>query len=127
MTEIFIPYHVPSFKNSKVVTRTKKIVPKKSVVQWRKKTKPHWISNRQIFLDACKNKSYPYKIGFHFVRRTKHRWDFNNITQGVTDEMVRHGWIEDDNMNYLLPFPYKRGDAYYTVDKQAPGVWIRIY
>jgi hypothetical protein len=39
----------------------------------------------------------------------------------VQDDMVKAGWIEDDNAEFILPVFEQ-----YTYDKSNPGVWIEI-
>lgn len=34
--------------------------------------------------------------------------------------------IIDDNMNCVIPFALKIGDDFYSVDKNDPGVYIKI-
>ena len=63
----------------------------------------------------------PAKISFTFVRGTKHKFDYINPAQTVQDDMVKAGWIEDDNAEFILPVFIQ-----YTYDKQNPGVWIEI-
>ena len=36
--------------------------------------------------------------------------------------MVKAGWIEDDNAEFILPVPLIQ----YTYDKKNPGVYIEI-
>ena len=41
--------------------------------------------------------------------------------QTVQDDMVKGGWIEDDNAEFILPVFIQ-----YTYDKKNPGVYIEI-
>ena len=140
---IFIPYNVPSLKNSKVKTSrgifasatvtkylrllgiqqyssSKKIV--KGYV-----TRPNEFEKlRPQFEKLMKGKKEPFDIGFHFVRDSKRDFDFNNATQIIQDLMVAHDIIEDDNMRYFLPYPLKINNKAYTVDKENCGVYIKI-
>lgn len=61
------------------------------------------------------------------MRATRHKFDFHNAVQIVADLLVSHGYIEDDNMDYFIPMPYKDDDKWYTYDKENPGVFIKIY
>ena len=76
--------------------------------------------------ELLKTKEYPVVVEFHFVRQTKRAFDFNNITQIVQDIMVAADLIEDDDMNHLIPIPWKLKGKYFTVNKRCPGVLIRI-
>lgn len=68
----------------------------------------------------------PYVIGFHFVRGTKHKFDFNNATQIICDLLVAHGVIEDDNMDILIPWPWIKDKKWYSYDKENPGCWLEV-
>ena len=35
--------------------------------------------------------------------------------------MVKHGWIEDDNAEFIIP-----AFTQYIYDKENPGVWIEL-
>lgn len=140
---IFIPGNCPSLKNSKVKT-SKGIFPSKTVKKYlsdlgiqrysasRKevvgyKTKPNKIEElKEIFNKALEGKEPPVEIGFHFVRKTKHKFDFNNANQIIADLLTAHGIIEDDNMDYFIPYAFKMNNKYYTIDKDNPGVYLRI-
>ena len=68
----------------------------------------------------------PIKIGIHFIRQTKAKFDFHNICQILFDLMVAFDIIEDDNMDCILPFPMQMNGAWYSVDKNNPGAYITI-
>lgn len=74
-----------------------------------------------------KNKEYPLKIGFHFIRNSKRKFDFHNAVQIVADLLVAHDFIEDDNMDYFIPMPLKYKGQWYSIDKENPGVIIKIF
>jgi Holliday junction resolvase RusA-like endonuclease len=140
---IFIPFNVPSSKNSRINTKhgsfasktvkaylnnlgiqsyssSKKIV--KGYVN-----KPNLIEElRQEFLNQTSGKELPLEIGFHFVRDSKRKFDFHNIVQVVLDLMTAHDIIIDDNMDCVIPFALKIDNKFYSVNKECPGVWIKI-
>ena len=140
---IWIPGSVPSLKNSKVKT-SRGIFSSKSVKKYlanlgiqryssgRKevvgyKTRPNLFEElRSQFEELLKNKEAPYEIGFHFVRGSRHSFDFNNANQLIADLMVAHNLIEDDNMDYFIPYAFKIEDKFYSYNKENPGVWITI-
>lgn len=71
----------------------------------------------------------PYKIGFHFIRGSKHKYDFVNPVQTVQDLMVTYGWLEDDNIEIMLPLPLEYpvdSGSFSSYSKQEPGVVIEI-
>ena len=120
---IFIPGNVPSSKNSRVWTG-KFFVSSKAVTKWRKDTKPYWEDNLALFndmlLDAYDGIS-PIRLEITFVRNSKHKFDYINPCQTIMDEMVKYGWLPDDNADIVIPVfePYE-------YDKSNPGVYLEI-
>lgn len=123
---IFIPGAVPSSKNSKIFTRGRKLIWSKAASLYRKNSKEAFLANKKDFLSMLNGKEKPYIICFHFVRATKHKYDFVNVVQTIQDLMVEYGYIEDDNIDIMLPFPFRMGDKYSSYDKDNPGVYIKI-
>jgi len=140
---IFIPGNCPSLKNSKIKT-SRGIFPSKTVKSYltdlgiqkysasRKEVvgyarKPNKFEElREVFNKALEGKEPPIEIGFHFVRKTKHKFDFNNANQIIADLLTAHGIIEDDNMDWFIPQAYKKDGKYYSYNKETPGVYIKI-
>ncbi len=140
---VFIPGNVPSLKNSKVKTR-KGIFPSKTVMKYLRelgiqgysaskktvkeyKTKPNLFrAYAEKIKKLLEGKTAPYVICFHFVRKTRADFDFNNANQIILDLLTAHKVIEDDNMRFVIPAAMKIEDDWYTVDKEKPGVYITI-
>lgn len=141
---IWVPFNVPSLKNSKIKT-SRGIFPSKTVKKYLQKlgiqrysvskkevkgyvTKENLFENlRWEFQKQIKDKTYPLKIGFHFIRDSKRKFDFHNAVQIIADLMVAHNFIEDDDMTCFLPVPLKYKGKYYSINKEKPGVLIKIY
>ena len=68
-----------------------------------------------------KGKSKPYRISFKFVRKSKHKFDYINPAQTIQDQMVKYGWIDDDNADEMLPIFVK-----FEYSKEEPGVYIYV-
>jgi len=68
-----------------------------------------------------KGKSKPYRISFKFVRKSKHKFDYINPAQTIQDQMVKYGWIDDDNADEMLPIFVK-----FEYNKENPGVYINV-
>lgn len=143
---VFISGSIPSSKNSKVAT-SKGVFHSKTVAKFLReqgimhysagrkevtyyKTKPCLFPADQLkeLISSAKQdlKEGPIKIGIHFVRQTKSRFDFHNICQVVLDLMVAFDIIEDDNMDCVLPFPMEIDGKWYSVNKNKPGAWIAV-
>jgi hypothetical protein len=141
---IWIDGNVPSSKNSKVKT-SRGIFASKTVSKYlRALGIQHYSVGKKIvtgyvrrpnefeqlrtqFEEALQGKTLPYKVGFHFVRSSKRKFDFHNIVQIIADLMVAHDFIEDDDMDHFIPVPFKIKGNYYTLDKEKPGVYVKIY
>lgn len=141
MKELFIKGNVPSLKNSKIKTSrgvfasktVRKYLQKQGIVKYsvRDKTVTGYKTRDNEF---AKNEKFfsnigdpPYKVGFHFVRGSKHKFDFHNAVQIIADLMVAHDFIPEDDMDHFIPLPYQKEGKWYSYDKDNPGVWIKIY
>lgn len=116
----FIPGNVPSSKNGRRWTG-KYFIASKTVVNYRKNTKEYYQKYAPEFQKELKKYKLPVKIGFTFIRGTRHKFDYINPAQTVQDDMVKHEWIEDDNADNINPMFYD-----YEYDKSNPGVYIEI-
>lgn len=140
---IFIPGNVPSSKNSRINTKNGSFASKtvkaylnslgiqsysssKKIVKGYV-NKPNLIENlREDFLKEIEGKELPLEIGFHFVRNSLRKWDFHNIVQAPLDLLTAHDIIIDDNIDCVVPFALKIEGKFYSVDKENPGVYIKI-
>lgn len=127
---IFIPINTPSSKNSKqFIYRGGRgfLVNSKLTTKYMRDTDLIYKSKKLEFEKMLKGLDKPYLIGFHFVRKTKQRWDFSNLCQAPQDMLVKHGLLEDDNASVMLPVPFKIDGKWYSVDKKNPGVYIKVF
>tara|TARA_R110000822_G_scaffold73853_13_gene177628 strand:+ start:2423 stop:2893 length:471 start_codon:yes stop_codon:yes gene_type:complete len=80
----------------------------------------------------------PVFIGYHQVRGSKRLFDFSNSVEILQDLFTAHDFIEDDNVKYVFPVPMTikgklptaaniRTEKWYSVDKDNPGVFIKIF
>lgn len=140
---VFIPYNVPSLKNSKVYNG-KVVLPSKSVRNYLLKfnikrydfrtnkiilNKKKYPDGLKPYMDMIKSKlddKLPVKMGFHFVRNSRRKFDFINAVQILADLMKVYGVFEDDNMDFFIPFPLKLKDKWYSYSKTRSGVYIKI-
>lgn len=137
--QIFIPGQIPSLKNSKVMGK----YPSKTVQKWLRtfgiqsynsnrkeviyfKRIPKVFDFEEICLPLLDYRKFPIKLGFHFVRRTKSKWDFNNANHIITDLLTAMDIIPDDDVDHILPFPLEIGGNYYSYNPESPGVIIKI-
>lgn len=116
----FIPGNVPSSKNSRRWTG-KYFIASKTVMKYRKATSKLYKAFAAVFVKQLAKYKNPVYIHFTFIRGTKHKFDYINPAQTVQDDMVKHGWIEDDNCEFIIPCFEK-----YQYDKKNPGVIIEI-
>ena len=119
---IFIPNNVPSSKNAK---RAFKGIVLESLlcVEYRKNTKMHWKVFKPRFLKMIEGKEKPYRIEMMFIRDSKRRSDYHNLVQLPFDLMTDNEWIDDDNMDEVVPVPPYMP---YAIDKLIPGLIIKV-
>lgn len=116
----FIPGNVPSSKNGRRWTG-KYFIASKAVMNYRKKSKQYYKDYAPEFVKELQKLKLPVKISFEFIRGSRHKFDYINPAQTVQDDMVKHGWIEDDNAEFIIP-----AFDQYSYDKRNPGVWIEL-
>ncbi len=96
------------------------------------------IEYKPRFKELVKNLPKPYIIQLHFVRDSRHRFDFGNAGQIISDSISGHYWkndkkiphiatcwVEDDSMDDLIFVPPLK-PPFYTYDKVSPGVWLTV-
>ncbi len=139
---IFIPYNCPSLKNTRVAgkyrpkTVTKYLMqlgirdysPAKKTVQEYKQGLKTYRPNlfREAVGDYFKDAEHPIFLGMHFVRNSRRKADFHNLSHIILDLLVAHQFIEDDNMNCVFPIPLPINGNVYTIDNHNPGVYLAI-
>lgn len=152
---IFIEGNVPSLKNSKVMTK-KGIFSSPTVSRWLRnlgiqsfssskkivkgyidKTRPNKIEELRSEFNKMKvGIDDPILIGFHQVRNSKRLFDFSNSVEVIQDLFTAHDFIKDDNVKYIYPIPMtiegelaspENRDKLYSVDKNNPGVYIKLF
>ena len=116
----FIPGNVPSSKNSRRWTG-KYFIASKTVMKYRKETENYFKKDAVSFHKEFSKYELPVYVHFTFIRGTRHKFDYINPCQTVQDDMVKHGWIEDDNCEFIIPCFEE-----YKYDKNNPGVIIEI-
>jgi len=118
-SSIYIQGQVYSKKNSKVYGKNGKLFSSKGVRDYEKHKKEAYTLHRKKFKSIISTHSYPIYIGLFFVRETDRGFDYNNISQLILDMMVKHNWIEDDNMRVIIPVYLG-----YVKNKEKAGVII---
>lgn len=124
--EIFIPGNVPSSKNSRMMTKSGLLIKSPLCFKYEKAIKDIFVEKSKEFREYVGEIDKPLFIRLHFVRDSKRRCDFHNLTQFIADLLVKNGWIEDDNMNQVFFVPYKIEGKWYSIDKENCGVWIKV-
>lgn len=116
----WIGINTPSSKNSRQWTG-EFFIASEATQEWRKNTNLQWQLQKERFHAVIKDLPRPLYLQFIFVRKSRHKYDFINISQIIQDAMKHHGWITDDDTTQLKPYP---GDDIY--DKEYPGCFIKI-
>ncbi len=122
----WIPGAVPSSKNSRLMTKAGFFIGSKATQKYRKRSAPYWKKYKEDFKAIVNNLPKPIILGMHFIRGSRHKWDFLNPAQTIQDEMCKAGWIEDDNIFEVLPVPLEIDGKYWAYDKSNPGVYIAV-
>ena len=73
------------------------------------------------FRADARGRALPLRLQILIYRKTKARFDYNNISQNLFDCMVKGGLLPDDSADQLLPVyePYR-------IDQAAPRVEMRL-
>lgn len=121
----FCPTGTPSSKNSRQWTG-KRFLPSKATTLWRTETQQWWEDNKEKFTDRLVGLEKPYLIGVHFVRKSKHKFDWINPMQTIQDEAVKYGYLDDDNCDEMIPFPLSIDGQWQSYSKDNPGAYIKI-
>jgi hypothetical protein len=112
---------------------------KKTVKGYVDPNRPNFIESlRTQFNEMIKGKQFPYVVGFHQVRNSKRKFDFGNSFELPMDLFTSHDFWPDDNVSFVFPVPMTidgnlidqndpRKEPLYSVDKENPGVWIKIF
>lgn len=99
----FIGMNCPSKKNTKQITKDKRIISSKTVRRYEKAMAEVYRANKDKFIELTKDKQLPLRIGFYFYRDSKRKWDFCNIIQCPLDLFQQYGYIEDDDTKHVIP------------------------
>lgn len=117
---IYLKGNIPSSKNSKQWTG-KILIQSKTVRNYLEQYEIQYKLYANKFKEMIKDKKKPYYIGFYFIRNSKRKFDYNNLTQLPQDLMVKYKWLDDDNADYIVPIGLG-----YTVDKTKAGLIITV-
>lgn len=118
----FIGMNVPSSKNNK--TWTGKILIKNKLCQeYIKWAEPLFIAQKDEWKKIKQEHTErPLMVGMYFYRDSKRRFDFNNVSQILCDMMTANNYIEDDNINEMIPVYL----GHEVVKKERSGVKLSI-
>jgi Holliday junction resolvase RusA-like endonuclease len=123
---ITLPLELHSSKNGQQIIYNKRLermmVIKKAVArQQDSQLKILLMANKRTWDKMVTDKSFPLKVGFYVYRKTRRRFDWVNIVQGLQDAMVKNGYLPDDSANYLTPVFLG-----WDVDSQNPRVEVSV-
>lgn len=94
---------------------------------------------RPLFEKMMEGKQAPVIIGMHQIRNSRRAYDWSNSVELIQDLLTAHDFIEDDNIRFMYPAPMTKDgrlvsakllrdiNTYSSVDKNNPGVVIRIF
>ena len=129
---IWIPGNVPSSKNGKVWTG-KFFVVNKTVASYYRDSRKYYALHQVRFKKLLEGRVKPIVLMLHFIRGSKHKWDFDNACNTILDGIKQdknktrdYAWIDDDSTDYLIPTPLAINGQLWSYDKENPGVWIGV-
>ena len=117
-----IGLNVPSKKNSKIITKNKRVISSKLVQYYERWATSLLKEQLSIWQQMVQNKPLPLKVSFYFYRDSKRKWDFVNIVQVIADLMQKEKYLVDDDTKNFIPL-YAGEEV--TTKKEA-GVIITI-
>jgi len=56
------------------------------------------LQQKTLWDDIVTSLTFPLYVNFVFFRKSRRRWDFANLVQGVADAMVKAGYLPDDDV-----------------------------
>ena len=82
-----------------------------------------WAKNvaQELSLRSGWEGQYPVDLYMSFYRKTKAKFDFDNMVNSIQDVLVKGGILEDDSMFHI--YPVVRG---WAVDKHTPRCEVEI-
>lgn len=101
--KLIIPGNTPSLKNSKRIVTSpkgkKRLIPSETYENWR----PQALE--ALYQSPLRHKewNYPLRISFHFIRGTRHAFDYINVAQGPLDLLIEAGIIINDDALHVIP------------------------
>lgn len=125
--KVFVPGNVPSSKNSRQTNmKTGRSFVSKTVARYYKSTEEFFLLGRNAWRRRWDTLSKPWPIYFHFVRGSRHKFDWINPAQTIQDRLTKFDWIDDDNTSVMIPFPLLVDGEWSTINLDEPGCWIYI-
>lgn len=124
--QITLPIELHSSKNGQQIIYNKRlermmVIKKESARKQDGELKILLMTNKRTWEKMVTDKPFPLKVGFYVYRKTKRRFDWVNIVQGLQDAMVKNGWLPDDSAIYLTPVFLG-----WDVDGQNPRVELTV-
>ena len=98
-----IGQNVPSKKNSKIITKSKRVISSKLVQYYERWATPRLKEQLPTWQEMIQNKPLPLKVSFYFYRDSKRKWDFVNIVQVLADLMQKEVYLNDDDTKNFIP------------------------
>lgn len=123
---IVIQGEIHSSKNSKRIFKNKhtgKPFITKSAASKRDEQSFAWqmMGQAEEWRRMTAGRPFPLSVVFEFRRKTRAKFDYLNMAQGLCDSLKESGLIPDDSADYLIPVFVP-----YTVDKHNPGCTLYI-
>lgn len=101
----FIGLNCPSSKNSRVITKQKRVISSKLCREYRTQMGEVFQNNLNEWKKQYDKTDHtkPIYVGFYFYRDSRRKWDFVNIVQIIADMMQDYLYITDDDTRHFIP------------------------
>lgn len=99
----FIGRNVPSSKNSKTVTKQKKVISSRLCTEYRQVMGALFLKNLREWKKHYSQVDGVCYVGFYFYRDSRRHWDFVNIVQIIADMMQDYLYVDDDDTKHFIP------------------------
>ena len=99
----FIGRNVCSSKNSRMITKNKRVIASRLCKEYRQVMGKVFQDNLKEWEKQKPKDNEPIYVGFYFYRDSRRKWDFVNIVQIIADMMQDYLYLSDDDTKHFIP------------------------
>lgn len=99
----FIGRNVCSSKNSRMITKNKRVIASRLCKEYRQVMGKVFQENLKEWEKQKPKDNKQIYVGFYFYRDSRRKWDFVNIVQIIADMMQDYLYLTDDDTKHFIP------------------------